>query len=97
MRKGHDGLCGIVAEKMNLDFMSGAIFLFINKSRRLSKCLYFDGTGLVIVHKRIEIGSFMDFSGFDDTQKIKMSELALIFEGAKLKLPLSPDNLKIYK
>ena len=58
MRKGHDGLCGIVAEKMNLDFMSGAIFLFINKSRRLSKCLYFDGTGLVIVHKRIERGTF---------------------------------------
>jgi hypothetical protein len=75
----------------------GVIFLFINKSRRLSRCLYLDETELVIVHKKIEIGSFMDFSSFDDTQKIKMSELALIFEGAKLKLPLSPDNMKIYK
>jgi transposase len=97
MRKGHDGLCAIVDNELKIDFTCGAIFLFVNKSRRLCKCLYFDGTGLVIIHKRIESGSFMNFSSFDEVQSISMSELALIFEGARLRLPLSPKRMKIYR
>jgi transposase len=86
MRKGHDGLSSIVENQMKLELLSGALFLFINKSRRLCKALYFDGTGLVIIHKRLEVGSFMSFNTFDETQKITLSELALIFEGDTLRI-----------
>ena len=59
MRKGHDGLSSIVENHMKEDLLSGSIFLFVNKRMRLCKALYFDGTGLVIIHKRLEVGSFM--------------------------------------
>lgn len=95
MRKGHDGLSSIVFNQMGLDHLSGAIFLFVNKTRRTCKALFFDGTGLVVVHKRLEQGSFMSFIALDEIQSVSMSELALIFEGSKFKLPLSPRKMKI--
>ena len=45
----------------------------------------FDGTGLVIIHKRLEIGSFMNFLAFNEYQKISISEF-LIFEGASIRI-----------
>ena len=86
MRKGHDGLSSIVENYMNEDLLSGSVFLFVNKSRRLCKALYFDGTGIVIIHKRLEVGSFMSFLTFNEYQKITISELALIFEGATIRI-----------
>jgi len=90
MRKGHDGLASIVENHIKEDLLDGSVFLFINKSRRLCKALYFDGTGLVIIHKRLEIGSFMNFLAFKEYQRISISELALIFEGASIRLQKSP-------
>lgn len=86
MRKGHDGLASIVENHMGEDLLSGSVFLFINKGRRLCKALYFDGTGLVIIHKRLEVGSFMSFLALEEYQKISISELALIFEGATIRI-----------
>lgn len=86
MRKGHDGLSSIMENHMNEDLLSGSVFLFVNKSKRLCKALYFDGTGIVIIHKRLEVGSFMSFFSFEEYQKITISELALIFEGATIRI-----------
>ncbi|MCP4911805.1 MAG: IS66 family insertion sequence element accessory protein TnpB [Oligoflexia bacterium] len=86
MRKGHDGLAGIVESEMSLELLSGSIFLFVNKSRRLCKAIYFDGSGLVIIHKRMEVGSIMNFLAFGKIQKITVSELALILDGASLRI-----------
>ena len=72
MRKGHDGLSSIVENKMKLELLSGAVFIFVNKNRSLCKALYFDGTGLVIIHKRIEIGNFMSFENFEENKKISI-------------------------
>lgn len=95
MRKGHNGLCAIVENLMKMDALCGAIFLFVNKNRKLCKALYFDGTGVVILHKRLDAGKFMHFLAFDEIQEISTSELALIFEGCSLKLPLSPGRIKL--
>lgn len=86
MRKGHDGLASIVENHMGANLLDGSLFLFVNKSRRLCKALYFDGTGLVIIHKRLEVGSFMSFLDLEEYQKISLSELALIFEGASIRI-----------
>ena len=95
MRKGHNGLSAIVENTMKGDLMGGSIFLFVNKSRRLCKAIYFDGTGMVIIHKRLDAGKFMHFYAFEETQEITLTELSLIFEGSSLKLPLSPKKIKL--
>ena len=62
MRKGHNTLSHIVLEKMNLDLLSGALFLFVAKNRKSCEAIFFDGNGLVFFHKKLERGSFMSFS-----------------------------------
>ncbi|MBF0297379.1 MAG: IS66 family insertion sequence element accessory protein TnpB [Oligoflexia bacterium] len=45
MRKGHHGLSYLVSYSMNLDLLSGAIFLFVGRDRKSVKALLWDGTG----------------------------------------------------
>lgn len=44
MRKGYDGLLGLVGQKLGEDIKSGALFVFTNKRRTRLKVLYFDGS-----------------------------------------------------
>ena len=48
MRKGFDGLCGLVTGQLKSDPLSGALFLFVNRRRDRMKVLYWDGDGLAI-------------------------------------------------
>ena len=57
MRKNFNTLSVLVRNHLKLDPLSGAAFLFTNKSRRLIKILYFDGTGYRLVTKRLEKGT----------------------------------------
>ena len=59
MRKGYEGLSGLVREEVGKDPLSGALYLFTNKRRTRAKVLYFDGTGLCVFAKRLEQGRFV--------------------------------------
>jgi transposase len=58
MRKGFEGLYAAVSEKLQADVKSGALFVFTNNKRTRLKVLYFDGTGLWLMTKRLEQGTF---------------------------------------
>lgn len=58
MRAGMNTLQALVAERLQEDVRRGALFVFTNKSRRLIKVLYWDGTGLWMMVKRLEQGTF---------------------------------------
>ena len=58
MRKGFEGLYAAVSEKLQADVKSGALFVFTNNMRTRLKVLYFDGTGLWLMTKRLEKGTF---------------------------------------
>jgi transposase len=85
LRKGYDGLFGLVQNGLKADPMSGDMFLFVNESRKLCKILVWDGTGLCIFQKRLERGCFAKLWR-DDGQVVKLtqSELALFIEGCTL-------------
>jgi transposase len=73
MRKGFEGLCGLVGEKLQEDVRSGALFVFINKRHSRLKVLYFDGTGLWLMTKRLEEGTF----AWPKLEEIGAAKLAL--------------------
>ena len=56
MRKGVDGLYGLVRDQLLCDPLSGHVFLFSNAQRNRLKIIFFDGTGLWVCSKRIEKG-----------------------------------------
>ena len=58
MRKGFDGLFALVRGRLELDPLSGHLFLFCNRPRTRLKALYFDGSGLWVCAKRLEKGRF---------------------------------------
>jgi len=58
MRKGFEGLHALVVERLGEDVRGGALFVFTNKRHTRLKVLYFDGTGLWLMAKRLEEGTF---------------------------------------
>jgi transposase len=97
MRKGFDGLYGIVADELGRDPLSGDVFLFVSRNRKRAKTLLWDGTGLCLYAKRLERGRFARLWGGDGVSQIEltMAELSLFLEGSKLvgKVPISPQEM----
>ena len=93
MRKGHNTLAYIVIHEIEIELLSGALFLFVAKSRKACKALFFDGNGLVLVHKKLERGRFMSFENIKEVTEINSNELLLILNGGQI--PLSKAGKKI--
>ena len=58
MRASYDSLSSRVQSILQGDPFSGHLFVFVNKRRTSVKCLFYDGTGLVLICKRLESGTF---------------------------------------
>ena len=88
MRKSFDGLSAQVKNHLKAEPTSGAAFLFSNKRRSMIKILYWDGTGLWIVAKRLERGTFnWPKSGEVRGKKIRIhpTALSMLTDGIDLK------------
>ena len=59
MRLGFERLGAIVRERMAMEPRARALFVFVNKRGNTMKVLTWDGTGVVLVHKRLERGQFV--------------------------------------
>ncbi len=83
MRASYDTLFAKAKGILNQDPLSGHLFLFINSRRSSIKCLFYDGTGLVILSKRMEKGLFSRINPMYQSEIIlTAAEFALFFEGA---------------
>jgi transposase len=94
MRKGFDGLHGLVRQHLERDPLSGDMYLFVSGNRKRAKVLMWDGTGLCLYSKRLEKGRFAQLWG-EETQELTHSELQLFLEGSSLvgKVRVSPAKL----
>jgi transposase len=87
MRKGFEGLYGLVRDRLSCDPVSGHVFLFANAQKNRLKVLFYDGSGLWVCAKRLEMGRFGWPEAADGVTKIVLSheELALLVGGIDLK------------
>ena len=98
MRASYDTLFAKAKSVLNQDPFSGHLFLFINSRRTSIKCLYYDGTGLVIISKRMERGLFCRINPFYRGEIIlTQAEFALFFEGADLEKRFVESPVEIKK
>ncbi len=97
MRSSYDSLFDKVKTILDKDPFSGHLFLFVNRDRTSCKCLYYDGTGFVIISKRLEQGRFSRFNPMYPNEVILTeAEFGLYFEGANLEKRFieSPNEIK---
>ena len=86
MRKGFDGLYALVRDRLELEPLSGHVFLFSNAQRNRMKLIYWDGSGLWVCAKRLERGCFRWPQAEAGQTKIVLSheEMALLVGGIDL-------------
>lgn len=86
MRKGFDGLHGLVRDQLGQDPLSGHVFLFSNRTRTRLKALVWDGSGLWVCAKRLEKGRYRWPAAGERQRSVTMraEELAMLVNGLDL-------------
>src|SRR5882757_6446028 len=87
MRKGFNGLFGLVRDRLQCEPLSGHVFLFCNGQRNRLKLVFWDGSGLWVCAKRLEKGKFRwpEVSGDQNKVQLSHEELALLLGGIDLR------------
>lgn len=79
LRKSFSGLEGLVSERLGEDLRQGALFVFTNRRHSRLKILCWDGTGLWLLIKRLEKGTFSWPRTIDPgAVKLKLTPEALV-------------------
>lgn len=80
-RKGSHGLAALAAEVLGEDPFSGTVIVFRSKRTDRIKILVWDGSGLVLVWKRLSAGAFRWPPVVDGVMKLSALEFAALFDG----------------
>jgi transposase len=95
MRAGFERLHGFCVSHMNAKMNDGHAFVFFGKNRTRMKVLVYDGSGLVLIAKRIEQKRFMCLKDLLGRSEISMEELKLIFHGSVIRGPVFGEDADI--
>ena len=85
MRKSINGLSIMVVDQLEMDAMSGQLFLFCNRYKDKIKALYWDKNGFCLWYKRLEKGRFKIPDKYADHLEISMQELSYLLDGVDIK------------
>ncbi len=87
MRKGFEGLYGMVRDRLQCDPLSGHVFLFANARRNRMKLVFWDGSGLWVCSKRMEKGCLRWPEPKEKQTRIVLSheEFAMLLGGIDLR------------
>jgi transposase len=83
LRRGIDGLMGLVQGAWKEDVYGGALFVFVSRRRDRVKILTWDNGGFVVFYKRLEAGRFRVPAAEDGAAKLRIeaTELAMLLDG----------------
>ena len=87
MRKGFDGLSGLIMHHLKRDPTDGSVYVFVNRRRDRVKMLVWDRTGLLLFYKRLEKGTFElpEQAGSDHGVTINWEVLVMMMEGISMR------------
>ncbi|MEZ5817397.1 MAG: IS66 family insertion sequence element accessory protein TnpB [Hyphomicrobiaceae bacterium] len=80
-RKGMDGLAAYVEQQLLADPFSGVIYVFRAKRADKVKLLFWDGTGICLVTKRLEGANFCWPAIEDGVMRLSPAQLSALLEG----------------
>jgi transposase len=90
LRNGFDGLAAKVQQMIGADPFSGHLFLFRGKRGDYLKALYWDGSGLCLLAKRLEKGRFVWPPIVDGTVTLSPAQMALLVEAMDWRRTVAP-------
>lgn len=80
-RKGIDGLAALAQEELRLDPFSGVVLLFRAKRADRLKILLWDGSGMVLIAKRLDDGKFAWPAVKDGVMTLSSAQVSALVEG----------------
>jgi transposase len=92
MRAGFERLHLFCVQEMGAKINEGNAYIFFGRNRSRLKVLFYDGSGMVLVSKKIERKNFMSHAELLGRAEISMSELRLIFHGGVIRGPVFGDE-----
>lgn len=87
LRRGIDGLAGMVTSQFQMDPFQTALFLFCGRKRDRIKALYWEGDDFLLLYKRLESGSFQWPRSKDEVQALTPQQYRWLMEGLKTEQP----------
>ena len=87
LRRGIDGLAGLVKSEFDLDPFQEALFLFCGRRRDRIKALYWEGNGFVLLYKRLEQGVYQWPRTDAEVRRITPQQYRWLMEGLKVEQP----------
>lgn len=93
MRCGFERLHSLCVHQMQAIMDQGHVYLFFGKNRKRIKAIFYDGTGLVLINKRMEKGNFMSLTDLLGRSEVSLSELKMIFHGSVIRTPIVDRSL----
>lgn len=87
LRRGIDGLAGLVKSEFDLDPFQDALFLFCGRRRDRIKALYWEGDGFVLLYKRLEQGVYQWPRTDAEVRRITPQQYRWLMEGLEVEQP----------
>ena len=84
MRKGFDGLSGLIINKLGKNPIDGSVYIFINRRRDRMKLLVWQSNGFILYYKRLESGTFEITWSLENEISIEWETLMLIIQGVSI-------------
>lgn len=87
LRRGIDGLAGIVQQNFGLDPYSGSLFLFCGRRCDRIKALLWEGDGFLLLYKRLDNGRFQWPRNKTEAEKITSEQYLWLMQGLSIDQP----------